>query len=149
MNVDRLGRSIHYININQNILDRVRLIALENELLIGINTDKYGRSIIIYKLSNILVKVTSWALPILSLPTIIIIKLGLSDRTKVLIFCNTLFWILINWRQVLLVIYLVLLLIVSHSFLLLIYVDLPQLYNITSIFYIYRNSYSLTLSSIF
>ena len=24
-NVDSLGRSIHYININQNILDRVRL----------------------------------------------------------------------------------------------------------------------------
>ena len=55
-------------------------------------------------MSNKLVKVTSWALPILSLPTIIIIKLGLSDRTKVLIFCNTLFWILINWRQVLLAI---------------------------------------------
>ena len=31
MNVSRLGRSIHYININQNILDRVRLVVSEND----------------------------------------------------------------------------------------------------------------------
>ena len=27
VNVDRLGRSIHYVNINENILDRVRLVV--------------------------------------------------------------------------------------------------------------------------
>ena len=32
MNVVRLGRSIHYININYNILDRVRLVVEKNEL---------------------------------------------------------------------------------------------------------------------
>ena len=32
MNVDRLGRSIHYINIKRNILNRVRLLVDQNEL---------------------------------------------------------------------------------------------------------------------
>ena len=45
MNVSRLGRSIHYININYNILDRVRLIVEENESLPVVNVDRLGRSI--------------------------------------------------------------------------------------------------------
>ena len=45
MNVDRLGRSIHYININENILDRVRLVVSLNELLPVVNVDRLGRSI--------------------------------------------------------------------------------------------------------
>ena len=32
MNVVRLGRSIHYINIKRNILNRVRLVVDQNEL---------------------------------------------------------------------------------------------------------------------
>ena len=31
LNVDRLGRSIHYININQNLLNRVNLRTLKKE----------------------------------------------------------------------------------------------------------------------
>ena len=31
VNVDRLGRSIHYININCNILDRITLVVSSNE----------------------------------------------------------------------------------------------------------------------
>ena len=45
MNVDSLGRSIHYININWNILDRVRLVVEENELSPIVNVDRLGRSI--------------------------------------------------------------------------------------------------------
>ena len=45
MNVDRLGRSIHYININYNILDRVRLVVLQNESSPVFNVDRLGRSI--------------------------------------------------------------------------------------------------------
>ena len=45
MNVDSLGRSIHYININYNILDRVRLVVLSNEREPAVNVDRLGRSI--------------------------------------------------------------------------------------------------------
>ena len=45
MNVDRLGRSIHYININKNILDRVRLVVSLNDLQPVVNVDRLGRSI--------------------------------------------------------------------------------------------------------
>ena len=45
MNVSRLGRSIHYININENILDRVRLVVEKNENSSGVNVDRLGRSI--------------------------------------------------------------------------------------------------------
>ena len=45
MNVDRLGRSIHYININENILDRVRLVVSLNEYSPVVNVDSLGRSI--------------------------------------------------------------------------------------------------------
>ena len=45
MNVYRLGRSIHYININWNILDRVRLDTDQNESLPVVNVDRLGRSI--------------------------------------------------------------------------------------------------------
>ena len=45
MNVDRLGRSIHYININKNILDRVRLVVLEKDPTPVVNVDRLGRSI--------------------------------------------------------------------------------------------------------
>ena len=45
MNEDRLGRSIHYININQNILDRVRLVVEKNESLPVVNVSRLGRSI--------------------------------------------------------------------------------------------------------
>ena len=44
-NVDRLGRSIHYININYNILDRVRLVVSWNESSPVVNVDSLGRSI--------------------------------------------------------------------------------------------------------
>ena len=45
MNVDRLGRSIHYININYNILDRVRLVVEENDCSPVVNVVSLGRSI--------------------------------------------------------------------------------------------------------
>ena len=45
MNVDRLGRSNHYININMKILDRVRLVVLLNEPSPAMNIDSLGRSI--------------------------------------------------------------------------------------------------------
>ena len=45
MNVDRLVRSIHYININQNILDRVRLVVSKNDASPVVNVDRLGRSI--------------------------------------------------------------------------------------------------------
>ena len=45
VNVDSLGRSIHYININKNILDRVRLVVSENEYPPVVNVDRLGRSI--------------------------------------------------------------------------------------------------------
>ena len=45
MNVSRLGRSIHYININWNILDRVRLVVGENDDPPVVNVDRLGRSI--------------------------------------------------------------------------------------------------------
>ena len=45
MNVVRLGRSIHYININENILDRVRLVVDQNDLSSVVNVDSLGRSI--------------------------------------------------------------------------------------------------------
>ena len=45
MNVDSLGRSIQYININQNILDRVRLVVSENVSLPVVNVVRLGRSI--------------------------------------------------------------------------------------------------------
>ena len=45
MNVDRLGRSIHYININENILERVRLVVYWNESSPAVNVDRLGRSI--------------------------------------------------------------------------------------------------------
>ena len=45
MNVDSLGRSIHYININKSILDRVRLAVLLNDALHVVNVDRLGRSI--------------------------------------------------------------------------------------------------------
>ena len=45
MNVDRLGRSIHYININKNILDRVRLFVYKNDSSPVVNVDRLGRSI--------------------------------------------------------------------------------------------------------
>ena len=45
VNVVRLGRSIHYININENILDRVRLVVEENEKSPVVNVDRLGRSI--------------------------------------------------------------------------------------------------------
>ena len=45
MNVVRLGRSIHYININENILDRVRLVVSLNDSLPVVNVDILGRSI--------------------------------------------------------------------------------------------------------
>ena len=45
MNVDRLGRSIHYTNINQNIHDRVRLVVSWNEHEPAVNVDRLGRSI--------------------------------------------------------------------------------------------------------
>ena len=46
VNVDRLGRSIHYISINQNILDRVRLVVvLQNDHPPVMNVDRLGRSI--------------------------------------------------------------------------------------------------------
>ena len=45
MNVVRLGRSIHYININYNILDRVRLVVSQNESGPVVNVVSLGRSI--------------------------------------------------------------------------------------------------------
>ena len=45
VNVVRLGRSIHYININYNILDRVRLVVSLNEYEPVVNVDSLGRSI--------------------------------------------------------------------------------------------------------
>ena len=45
MNVDSLGRSIHYININKNIHDRVRLVVEENDSLPVVNVSSLGRSI--------------------------------------------------------------------------------------------------------
>ena len=45
MNVDRLGRSIHYININENILERVRLVVSLNDWLAAVNVVSLGRSI--------------------------------------------------------------------------------------------------------
>ena len=45
MNVVRLGRSIQYININENILDRVRLVVLQNDPVPVVNDDSLGRSI--------------------------------------------------------------------------------------------------------
>ena len=45
MNVVRLGRSIHYININYNILDRVRLVVSWNDEPSVVNVDRLGRSI--------------------------------------------------------------------------------------------------------
>ena len=45
MNVSSSGRSIHYININQNILDRVRLVVEENDPSPVLNVDRLGRSI--------------------------------------------------------------------------------------------------------
>ena len=45
MNVVRLGRSIHYININKNILDRVRLVVSLNDHEPVVNVDRLGRSI--------------------------------------------------------------------------------------------------------
>ena len=45
MNVDRLGRSIHYININKNILERVRLVVEWNDSSPVVNVDSLGRSI--------------------------------------------------------------------------------------------------------
>ena len=45
MNLSRLGRSIHYININKNILDRVRLVVSLNEKLPVENEDRLGRSV--------------------------------------------------------------------------------------------------------
>ena len=45
MNVDSLRRSIHYININENIPARVRLVVLQNDQLPVVNVDRLGRSI--------------------------------------------------------------------------------------------------------
>ena len=45
VNVDRLGRSIHYINSKKNILDRSRVFVLENDSLPIVNIDSLGRSI--------------------------------------------------------------------------------------------------------
>ena len=45
MNEDSLGRSIHYININMNILDRVTIVVIQNESLPVVNVDSLGRSI--------------------------------------------------------------------------------------------------------
>ena len=47
MNVDRLGRSIHFININKSILERLRLVVSWNELSPVVNVDRFGRSILI------------------------------------------------------------------------------------------------------
>ena len=44
VNVDRLGRSIHYININQNILDRVRLVVEQKALFFTWKCENEGRS---------------------------------------------------------------------------------------------------------
>ena len=64
MNVDRLGRSIHYININKNILDRIRLVVSQNEPSPVVNVDRLGRSIHYININlNILDKVrlvVSW-----------------------------------------------------------------------------------------
>ena len=46
MNVDRLGRSIHYINIKLNILDSVRLGIKKNEKSLVVNVSRLGRSIL-------------------------------------------------------------------------------------------------------
>ena len=45
MNVDRLGRSNHYININMKILDRVRLVISQNDASPVVNVDRLVRSI--------------------------------------------------------------------------------------------------------
>ena len=45
MNVDSLGRSIHYININKHIHDRVRLVVEENDSSPVVNVSSLGRSI--------------------------------------------------------------------------------------------------------
>ena len=45
MNVSSLGRSIHYININSNILDRVRLVVSSNDDPPVVNVVRLGRSI--------------------------------------------------------------------------------------------------------
>ena len=44
MNVDKLGRSIHYIYF-LNILSRVRLVVEENDSSPVVNVSKLGRSI--------------------------------------------------------------------------------------------------------
>ena len=59
MNVVSLGRSIHYININQNILDRVRLVVSLNEYEPVVNVDRLGRSTkLLYLVCIILDKVS-------------------------------------------------------------------------------------------
>ena len=45
MNVSSLERSIHYININKSILERVRLVVEENEYEPVVNVVRLGRSI--------------------------------------------------------------------------------------------------------
>ena len=45
LNIVRLGRSIHYININKSILDRVRLVVFSNDSLPVVNVVRLGRSI--------------------------------------------------------------------------------------------------------
>ena len=55
MKVVRLGRSIHYININKNILDRVRLVAWANDLSPVVNVDRLGRSICFIRRSKYLI----------------------------------------------------------------------------------------------
>ena len=45
MNVSSLGRSIHYININKNKHERVRLVVYLNDASPVMNVDSLGRSI--------------------------------------------------------------------------------------------------------
>ena len=44
MIVSRLGRSIHYININYNILDIVKLAVFWNEYQPALNVVRLGKS---------------------------------------------------------------------------------------------------------
>ena len=45
VNVDSLGRSLHYKNINKNIFDRVRFVVKENEYEPVLNISSLGKSI--------------------------------------------------------------------------------------------------------
>ena len=45
MNVVSLGRSLHYINNNYDILNRIRLVVSLNESLPVVTVDRLGRSI--------------------------------------------------------------------------------------------------------